>query len=93
MLPQDPTVRTNVHTDRLALVRQLLEQLSRREVLALAASHPPSNHFPWASRGPGAGLTEDQEDFVDYWSPQPSTSGLPSPARAHRRSRRMGPDV
>ena len=69
MLQQAPTVRANVHTERLALVRQLLEQLSHQEVLALAASQPPSNHFPWASLGPGGGLTEDQEDFVDYWSP------------------------
>lgn len=69
MIQQNPTLRTNVHTERLALVRQLLDDLSHREVLALAASTPPSNHFPWASLGPGAGLTEDQEDFVDYWSP------------------------
>ena len=69
MLQQNPTVRANVHTERLALIRQLLEQMSHREVLAFAASQPPSNHFPWASLGPGAGLTEDQEDFVDYWSP------------------------
>ena len=69
MLQQNPTVRTNVHTERLALVRRLLEQLSRREVLALAAAAPTSNRFRWASLGPGAGLTEDQEDFVDYWSP------------------------
>ncbi len=81
----------DVHTERLALVRRLLEQLSHREVLALAGSQPPSHHFPWASLGLGGRLTEDQEDFVDYWSPQPSTQGLPSPARADRRSRRMGP--
>lgn len=71
MIEQNPALRANVdiHGERLALVRQLLEELSRREVHALAASAPPSNHFRWASLGPGAGLTEDQEDFVDYWSP------------------------
>lgn len=69
MLQQKPTVRADVHTERLALVRQPLEQLSHQEVLALAASAPASNHFRWASLGPGAGLTENQEDFVDYWSP------------------------
>ena len=68
MLRQNPTVRADVHTERLALGRPLLEQLSQQEVLALAASQPPSNHFPWASLGPGAGLTEDREDFVDHWS-------------------------
>ncbi len=40
-----------------------------RKVLALAASQQPSNHFPWASLGPGGGLIEDQEDFADFWSP------------------------
>jgi hypothetical protein len=57
------------HAERLSLIRKLLEELSQREVLALAASAHPSNHFQWASLGPGAGLTEDQENFVDYWTP------------------------
>jgi hypothetical protein len=67
--PADPQANVNIHTERLDLVRKLLDKLSHREVLALAASAAPAKHFSWASLGPGAGLTEDQEDFIDYWSP------------------------
>ena len=71
MLQQNPVMLASVdiHAERSAQVRDLLEALSRREVLALAAATPLSNRFRWASLGPGAGLTEAQEDFVDYWSP------------------------
>lgn len=63
------TVSLDIPTERSARVRHLLEVLSGQEVMALAASTPLSNRFRWASLGPEAGLTEDQEDFVDYWSP------------------------
>lgn len=71
MPDQNSTLQARIptHPERLTLIRKLLEELSHREVLALAASAHPSNHFQWASLGPGAGLTEDQEDFVDYWTP------------------------
>ena len=71
MLEQSQALPANEvpYIRRPTQVRNLLEALSRREVLALAASASPSNHFQWASLGPGAGLTENQEDFVDYWSP------------------------
>jgi len=59
----------DIHAERSAQVRGLLEALSRREVLALAATTPLASRFRWASLGPDAGLTEAQEDFVDYWSP------------------------
>ena len=54
--------------DGFFLANSFQRPRSSREVLALAASQP-SNHFPWASLGPGAGLNEEQEAFVDYWSP------------------------
>jgi hypothetical protein len=57
------------HGERRVQVQQLLAELSRREVLALAASVPTSHQFRWASLGPDSGLTEDQEDFVDFWTP------------------------
>jgi hypothetical protein len=58
----------STHPGRLALVRELLKDLARREELALAASAPTSHRFRWASLGPDSGLTEDQENFVD-WTP------------------------
>ena len=50
----NPALQAGVptHTERLAQVRELLAELSRREVLALAASTPPSNRFGWANLGP-----------------------------------------
>ena len=71
MPDMNPALQAGVptHTERLSQVRELLAELSRREVLALAASTPPSNRFGWANLGPDSGLTEDQENFVDYWSP------------------------
>lgn len=71
MPDMNPALQAGVptHTERLSQVRELLAELSRQEVLALAASTPPPNRFGWASLGPDSGLTEDQENFVDYWSP------------------------
>ena len=67
----NPALQAGVptHTERLAQVRELLAELSRREVLALAASTPPSNRFGWANLGPDSGLTEDQENILDNWGP------------------------
>ena len=69
----DPDQETGVqsHAKRLAVLQRLLDDLSRRETLALGASIPLDHGFRWASLGPEAGLTENQEDFVDYWAPQP----------------------
>lgn len=58
------------HAKRQVVVQRLLEDLSRREALAFAASTPFGHRFGWASLGPDSGLTEDQEDFVDYWTPE-----------------------
>lgn len=64
-----PKVDVHVHAERLIEVRRLLEELSRRETLALSASSE-RNRFRWASTGPDSGLTEAQEDFVEYWTPE-----------------------
>jgi hypothetical protein len=64
----DQATGVEIHAKRRVVVQRLLEDLSRREVLALAASVPMK--FRWASLGPDSGLTEDQEDFVDYWAPE-----------------------
>jgi len=68
----DPDQEAGVqsHAKRLAVVQRRLDDLSRRETLARGASVPLDHGFRWASRGPDAALTEDQEDFVDYWTPQ-----------------------
>lgn len=66
----DPGTPTNVHVTRLAEVRRLLEDVDGREHLAMAASVGSNRCFRWASLGPDSGLTEAQEDFVDYWSPE-----------------------
>jgi hypothetical protein len=57
------------HAKRRVAVQRLLEDLSCREVVAFVASVPLDHRFRWASLGPDSGLTEDQEDFVDYWTP------------------------
>jgi len=54
----------------LVEVRRLLEELDRRESLARSATSDGPRPFPWASLGPESGLTEPEEDFVDYWSPE-----------------------
>jgi hypothetical protein len=65
-----PGAGVQVHAERLTVVRRLLEEVSRREVLALSAAAHTATHFPWASLGPDSGLTAVQEDFVDYWTPE-----------------------
>lgn len=62
-------VDREAHAERKLQVQRLLDEVSRRERLALAASAPGSRQFSWASLGPDSGLTEDQEDFVDFWAP------------------------
>lgn len=71
MSAKTPAVPTGVptHPERLVLVRRLLEDVSRREVLAAAATTSPSNHVPWIHLGPESGLTEDQRGFIGYWRP------------------------
>lgn len=66
----DPPPSKNVHADRLVEVRRQLQELDHRELLALSATSNGPRPFPWASLGPEAGLTEAEEDFVDYWSPE-----------------------
>jgi hypothetical protein len=68
----DPDQETGVqiHAKRLAVVQRLLDDLSRRETFALGATGHLDHGFRWASLGPDSGLTEDQEDFVDYWTPE-----------------------
>lgn len=72
MLGEDPDEVSveQSHAKRRVVVQRLLEDLSRREALAFAASTPLDHRFGWASLGPDSGLTEDQEDFVDYWTPE-----------------------
>jgi hypothetical protein len=38
--------------------------------MARAAKSSVEPHFGWSNLAPGSGLTEAQEDFVDYWAPQ-----------------------
>lgn len=53
-----------------ARIRNLLHELDEREALATAALPTKSDSLGWANLGPDSGLTESQEDFVDYWTPQ-----------------------
>lgn len=45
-------------------------ELDRLEKMAAAAEPPSARNLGWAGLTSGSGLTEAQEDFVDYWSPQ-----------------------
>ena len=51
-------------------IRRLRGELDRREAMARAAKPSADRHFGWSNLAPGSGLTEAQEDFVDYWAPQ-----------------------
>jgi hypothetical protein len=62
--------QVQMHAKRLVVVQRLLDDVSIREVLALGASVPLNHGFRWASLAPDSGLTEVQEDFVDYWTPE-----------------------
>jgi len=55
---------------RAERVRRLLAEIDRREAMARAATSSVERHFGWSNLAPGSGLTEAQEDFVDYWAPQ-----------------------
>lgn len=56
------------HTERLSQVREPLVELSHGAP-ALAVSTPSSNRSGWTNLGPDSGLTEDQANCVDFWSP------------------------
>ncbi|HEY5785292.1 MAG TPA: hypothetical protein VIT65_10985 [Microlunatus sp.] len=71
MLDMNPALQAGLqtHPERLAQVRELLDKPVRSEVLAPAASAAPANPVRWASLGPASGLTPDQENILDHWSP------------------------
>ena len=51
-------------------MQRLLDELDTQEAMAWAAMPAAKRVFGWASLTSESGLTQTQEDFVDYWSPQ-----------------------
>jgi hypothetical protein len=45
-------------------------ELEFLEKAAVAAKPTSSRHRGWVALPSDSGLTEEQEDFIDYWSPQ-----------------------
>jgi hypothetical protein len=55
---------------RATRIQGLLAELDRRESMAVAALPSTEHHFGSSHLQTDSGLTEPQEDFVDYWAPQ-----------------------
>lgn len=55
---------------RIALNDLQYVELDRLEKAAADAQPTSSRHRGWVSIPSDSGLTEEQEDFIDYWSPQ-----------------------
>ena len=74
MYGDNPPIRPTSHgrqdMNRNSRVRRLLTELDRREAMAVAALPSTERHFGWANLPTDSGLTEPQEDFIDYWAPQ-----------------------
>ena len=68
--PTPPTTRAMELSARSMHTHTLLEELKAREAMAAAAMPSRSHVLGWANLAPGSGLTEAQEDFVNYWAPQ-----------------------
>lgn len=56
--------------ERATRVRCLLNDLDRLEAMATAAQPSEMHYFGWSNLASDSGLTGEQEDFVDYWSPE-----------------------
>lgn len=54
----------------IALSDLIDAELRRLESAADAARPTSSRHRGWVALPSDSGLTEEQEDFIDYWSPQ-----------------------
>lgn len=55
---------------RIALDDLMNAELDRLEKAAAGAQPTTSRHRGWVALPSDSGLTEEQEDFIDYWSPQ-----------------------
>lgn len=55
---------------RIALNDLQYVELDRLEKAAADAQPTSSRHRGWVSIPSDSGLTDEQEDFIDYWSPQ-----------------------
>lgn len=55
---------------RIAFNDLIEAELDRLEKAAAGAQPPSSRHRGWVAIPSDSELTEEQEDFIDYWSPQ-----------------------
>ena len=67
-IPTTTSAQQAVH--RAARIQGLLAELDRRESMAVAALQSTEHHFGRSNLQTDSGLSEPQEDFVDYWAPQ-----------------------
>jgi hypothetical protein len=67
----NPSPLVSARLSARSAVRQSVEaELNRLERMAAAAEPLTPRNLGWAALPSESGLTEAQEDFIDYWSPQ-----------------------
>jgi hypothetical protein len=71
MYGDNPSTVVSARQSARNALRQFVEaELDRLEKMAVVAGPTAPRNLGWASLPSESGLTEAQEDFIDYWSPQ-----------------------